>query len=216
MSTQEIDPVPLSVKRSLGLIILSTALVLIPSIITSKRINVSVPKPSIVLGRLEPTAEAKSIQDLLVDEPVDTPPVVAPETAPEPPQAVVVPEPTVTPPPVIEEPVAPPVQPEPTPPAITGSKLDWLAASDIPRRDWELADWLIKRESSWNPSAQNPRSTAFGLKQFLDSTWAGVGCTKAEAINNPVYQLNCGQKYVMARYGSWANANAFWLKNKWY
>lgn len=210
MSKQEIDP--LSVKRSLGLILLSTALVLIPSIITSKRITVKVPKPSIALGRLEPTAEATSIQDLIVDDPV-----IVPEPAIQPVQEPVVAEVIPTPPPV-EKPVTEAPKPivEQPKPAITGTKQEWLAASNIPRKDWELVDWLVSRESSWNPSAQNPRSTAFGLKQFLDGTWAGVGCTKAEAIGNPVYQLNCGQKYVMARYGSWQAANAFWRAHKWY
>lgn len=210
MSKQEIDP--LSVKRSLGLILLSTALVLIPSIITSKRITVKVPKPSIALGRLEPTAEATSIQDLIVDDPV-----IVPEPAIQPVQEPVVAEVIPTPPPV-QKPVTEAPKPivEQPKPAITGTKQEWLAASNIPRKDWELVDWLVSRESSWNPSAQNPRSTAFGLKQFLDGTWAGVGCTKAEAIGNPVYQLNCGQKYVMARYGSWQAANAFWRAHKWY
>lgn len=212
MSTEQTDLTPLSVKRSLGLILLSTALVLIPSIITSKRITVKVPKPSIALGRLEPTAEATSIQDLIVDDPV-----IVPEPAIQPVQEPVVAEVIPTPPPV-QKPVTEAPKPivEQPKPAITGTKQEWLAASNIPRKDWELVDWLVSRESSWNPSAQNPRSTAFGLKQFLDGTWAGVGCTKAEAIGNPVYQLNCGQKYVMARYGSWQAANAFWRAHKWY
>ena len=90
---------------------------------------------------------------------------------------------------------------------ITGNKQAWLSASTIPESDWALADWLITRESSWRPTAQNPSSTAYGLKQFLDSTWAGVGCVKS---SDPVYQLNCGQKYVTARYSTWANAKAYW------
>lgn len=208
MSKQEIEP--LSVQRSVGLILLSIAIVLLPSIITSKRISVEVKKPSVILGRLEPTAEATSIQDLIVDDPV-----IVPEPVIQPAQAVVEPEVIPTPPPVVQEPVEP-SKPVTEVPEVTGNKLEWLTASDIPRRDWDSADWLITRESSWRPNAQNPNSTAYGLKQFLDGTWAGVGCEKALAINNPVYQLNCGQKYVMARYGSWNNALAFWRANHWY
>lgn len=33
-------------------------------------------------------------------------------------------------------------------------------------------DAVIWRESNFDPSAKNPRSTASGLAQFLDSTWA--------------------------------------------
>lgn len=35
-------------------------------------------------------------------------------------------------------------------------------------------DWVIGRESGGNPNAQNPRSSAFGLGQFIDSTWADM------------------------------------------
>ena len=34
---------------------------------------------------------------------------------------------------------------------------------------------LWGKESGWNPNAQNPSSTAYGIAQFLDSTWAGTG-----------------------------------------
>ncbi|WP_348240207.1 transglycosylase SLT domain-containing protein, partial [Salmonella enterica] len=43
---------------------------------------------------------------------------------------------------------------------------------------WDALAWLIGKESSWNPKAQNPKSTAYGLFQFLDSTWASVGGRK--------------------------------------
>ena len=102
---------------------------------------------------------------------------------------------------------------EPKPVSVTGNKLEWLKASSIPQSEWALVDWLVTRESSWNPKAQNPKSTAYGLKHFLNSTWAGVGCVKS---SDPVYQLNCGHKYVMARYGSWQAAKAFWAAHHWY
>lgn len=35
--------------------------------------------------------------------------------------------------------------------------------------------YVLARESGGNPTAQNPRSTASGLWQFLDSTWANYG-----------------------------------------
>ncbi len=211
----EPDSAKSDIKKVTGYLLLSVALVILPSQLTSKRVEVKSPHVAITLGQLEPTADAASLQDLVKDTPV-----VVPEPAPEPPQAVVVPEVIPTPPPVVQEPVEPPVAPKPTPkdvPAnISGSKLEWLAASNIPRKDWDLADWLIRRESSWNPAAQNPNSSAFGLKQFLDGTWAGAGCSKAEAIGNPVYQLNCGQKYVIARYSGWQGAIEFWRVHHWY
>lgn len=161
MSKQEIDP--LSVKRSLGLILLSTALVLIPSIITSKRITVKVPKPSIALGRLEPTAEATSIQDLLVDKPVDEPqPEVIAQTAPEPPQAVVVPETTITPPPVEKPVTEAPVQPK-----MVGSG---SCEAEIYKYDWNhsVALAVARAESGLNPGSlnNNPRTKDYSVGCF--------------------------------------------------
>lgn len=212
MSIETTDPPadPLSAKKVIGFILLAVAIVILPSQLTSKHVEVKTPSVKITLGQLEPTANASSLQDLVVTP--ETPSQTAPEPVPEP----VVVETVQTPPPVEKPVVEPPVQPEPPKPAITGSKLDWLSASNIPRKDWDLADWLIRRESSWNPNAQNPNSTAFGLKQFLDSTWAGVGCSKSEAINNPVYQLNCGHQYVLNRYNSWEGAVNFWRVHHWY
>lgn len=35
--------------------------------------------------------------------------------------------------------------------------------------------YVVQRESGFNPTAENPTSTASGLYQFIDSTWAGFG-----------------------------------------
>lgn len=92
-----------------------------------------------------------------------------------------------------------------------GSCSDWMAQAGI--TDPATAYWLIMKESGCRPTAQNPTSTAYGVMQFLDSTWRGAGCVKT---SDPVQQMRCGQTYVMNRYGSWANAKAFWLTNRWY
>ena len=212
MSTQtiELEP-PLSVRRFLGLLLLSIALILSISTVTDKRITLDTSINSIKLKSIGTPVYAEAVPEILV-------PAKAPEpiSEPKPAEVVQVPPPVVEAPVVAPEPPKPVAKPKPVARPITGNKLSWLQASNIPEADWPEADWLIQKESSWRPNAQNPKSTAFGLKQFLDSTWAGVGCTKAEAIGNPVYQLNCGQKYVMARYGSWGEAKAFWSVNHWY
>ena len=48
-----------------------------------------------------------------------------------------------------------------------GSKDQWLAASNIPRDQWGYADWLVKKESGWNPNAVNRSNGACGLAQAL-------------------------------------------------
>ncbi len=68
---------------------------------------------------------------------------------------------------------------------------------------------LWGRESGWNPDAQNPSSTAYGIPQFLDSTWAGTGIAKT---SNGFRQIDAGLIYLDSRYGSpcggWAHSQA--------
>jgi len=68
---------------------------------------------------------------------------------------------------------------------------------------------LWGRESGWNPDAQNPTSTAYGIPQFLDSTWAGTGIAKT---SDPYLQIKAGLIYIESRYGSpcqaWAQSEA--------
>lgn len=78
---------------------------------------------------------------------------------------------------------------------------------------WAALDALIQKESSWNPNAQNPTSTAYGLFQFLNSTWSGVGAVKT---SDPGGQINAGLKYISQRYGTPSAAWAFHQRNNWY
>lgn len=87
----------------------------------------------------------------------------------------------------------------------------WAKQAGIPLPD--IAITIIDGESDCNPHAQNPRSTAYGIGQFLDSTWAGVGCVKT---SDPITQLKCMYKYVSARYGGWQGAYNHKVSKGWY
>ena len=78
---------------------------------------------------------------------------------------------------------------------------------------WGYFDDLIYRESSWRSTAQNPSSTAFGLAQFLDSTWALVDCEKT---TEPDEQIRCGVEYVKEVYGTPRKAIIHHNENNWY
>jgi hypothetical protein len=69
---------------------------------------------------------------------------------------------------------------------------------------------LWGKESGWNPNAQNSSSTAYGIPQFLDSTWAGTGIAKT---SNGYRQIDAGLIYIDSRYGSpcgaWAHSRAY-------
>lgn len=93
---------------------------------------------------------------------------------------------------------------------ISGNKYDWLRASGIPESEWWAVDSIVSRESSWNPNAVNPSSGACGLGQQLPcGKWAG-------AWNDPVAALKAQYGYVVARYGGYPQAVAFWNANHWY
>jgi hypothetical protein len=72
---------------------------------------------------------------------------------------------------------------------------------------------LWGKESGWNPDAQNPSSTAYGIPQFLDSTWAGTGIAKT---SDGYRQIDAGLIYINNRYGSPCGAWAHSQANNWY
>jgi len=81
--------------------------------------------------------------------------------------------------------------------------------------EWEALEKLVNGESSWNPKAKNPTSTAYGLFQFLNKTWGNYGFEKTD---DPIGQIEAGLTYIQKRYGSPSKALAFWKKQSphWY
>lgn len=107
---------------------------------------------------------------------------------------------------------APPVAPPPGPPKYTGggSPADWMAAAGIPEKDWGYVDYVVSRESGWNPNATNSSSGACGLVQALP-------CSKVPGNGyDPVDNLKWADGYAKGRYGSWAGAYNFWISNHWW
>lgn len=91
-----------------------------------------------------------------------------------------------------------------------GSSSDWLAAAGIPEGDWGYVDYIVSRESSWNPNATNASSGACGLVQAYP-------CSKVPGSGyDPVDNLSWANDYAVGRYGSWAEAHAFWTSNHWW
>ena len=83
---------------------------------------------------------------------------------------------------------------------------------------WEIDEWkclskLWHKESGFNPNAQNKKSTAYGVAQFLDSTWENYGFEKT---SSPEGQITAGISYIEQRYGSACNAWEFWSSKRWY
>lgn len=79
--------------------------------------------------------------------------------------------------------------------------------------EWAAAVPLIMQESGFKNTAQNPTSTAYGIFQFLNSTWAAYGVPKT---SNPQLQAVAGARYINARYGDPIGALAHERAFNWY
>ncbi len=102
------------------------------------------------------------------------------------------------------------IKPEYLPYTGGGTKTEWLAASGIAEEYWGYVDFMVTRESSWNPNAVNRSSGACGLAQALP-------CSKVPGNPfDPVNSLQWMNGYVNGRYGGWEGAYSFWQRNKWY
>jgi tape measure domain-containing protein len=95
----------------------------------------------------------------------------------------------------------------------------WAKAQGWPIKGgarWNALDYIITRESSWNPKAKNPSSTASGLGQFINST------SRAYMGGSPMSkypfdkQLAGVVKYTTDRYGGLVPAMNFWKKHHYY
>ena len=83
----------------------------------------------------------------------------------------------------------------------------------LPADEESMLAYIKDKESSGNPTAQNPSSSAYGHWGFLDSTWASVGCTKT---SDPEEQERCALLYMEQRYGGIEGAYYFHLANDYY
>jgi len=72
---------------------------------------------------------------------------------------------------------------------------------------------LIGKESSWNPKAENPVSTASGLGQLLDSTASSLGMNKSDSA---VSQLVATLSYISRRHSHPCGAWKHFQKKGWY
>lgn len=104
---------------------------------------------------------------------------------------------------------APALKPQPA----VADDMDFKSfAAEVSRQEYGWGDAQMKclrilwgKESAWNPKADNPTSTAFGIAQML-----------GETSTNPLVQIRNGLRYIEHRYNNPCNAWEFWLVNRWY
>ena len=95
-----------------------------------------------------------------------------------------------------------------------GTHTDWMAQAGISASDYGYVQYIIERESHWNPIAENRYSGAYGLCQALPGS--KMGSAGSDWRTNPITQLRWCNGYATGRYGSWAKAYEFWITNKWW
>lgn len=80
----------------------------------------------------------------------------------------------------------------------------------------EIAFWayIINRESSWNTTATNASSGAYGLPQSLPAE--KMASHGADWRTNPETQLRWMYDYMVQRYGGIRQTKAFWDTHNWY
>jgi hypothetical protein len=91
-----------------------------------------------------------------------------------------------------------------------GSPAEWMAAAGIAQGDWGFVDYIVSKESGWNPNAVNRSSGASGLVQALPCGKVPGNCF------DPVDNLRWASGYATGRYGSWEGAYNFWRSNHWW
>lgn len=97
---------------------------------------------------------------------------------------------------------------------IPSDKSSLLSAAGIQPSDHQYVDYIIQKESGWNPNARNASSGAYGLCQALPgSKMTSAG---ADWEVNPITQLKWCDGYAQSRYGGWANAYAAWQRQHWW
>ncbi|MGY1680088.1 aggregation-promoting factor C-terminal-like domain-containing protein [Geodermatophilus sp. SYSU D01176] len=98
-------------------------------------------------------------------------------------------------------------------PAPRGSFKDYAMSKVGSAEQFSCLEKLWGKESGWNPNAQNPTSTAYGIPQFLNSTWASTGIAKT---SDGYRQIDAGLIYIENRYGTPCDAWAHSQAKGWY
>ncbi|MFD7416129.1 lytic transglycosylase domain-containing protein [Kitasatospora purpeofusca] len=98
-------------------------------------------------------------------------------------------------------------------PSFSGSPRE-IAAQIVPAGQLQCFNNIVSRESSWNVTATNASSGAYGLVQALPgSKMASAG---SDWRTNPATQIKWGLDYMNSRYGSPCGAWSFWQSHHWY
>ncbi|GAA0483546.1 transglycosylase SLT domain-containing protein [Streptomyces stramineus] len=89
-----------------------------------------------------------------------------------------------------------------------------MARQMIPGDQFQCFSNIVNNESTWDYTATNPSSGAYGLVQSLPAS--KMSSAGADWRTNPATQIKWGLGYMNERYGSPCGAWSFWQANQWY
>lgn len=100
--------------------------------------------------------------------------------------------------------------------SVAGDKTSLMAAAGIAAGDYNYVNYIVSRESSWNPTVSGlppggPYKGAYGLCQA--NPGSKMSSAGADWESNPVTQLKWCSGYAKSRYGGWAQAYNYWSTN---
>lgn len=96
----------------------------------------------------------------------------------------------------------------------TIAEVQAMARQIVPADQFQCFSTIVERESSWNYTADNPTSDAYGLMQALPGS--KMSSAGADWATNPATQIKWGLGYMNDRYGSPCEAWTFWQANHYY
>lgn len=99
-------------------------------------------------------------------------------------------------------------------PVPKGDHMHWLEQAGMPRSWWSYVSAIINRESKWDPKANNPTSSAYGIPQALPGS--KMRSAGSDWRTNPITQLKWMKGYIKGRYGNAENAWNIRTKRGWY
>jgi hypothetical protein len=174
---------------------------------------------SVVLSAEATPDETESIQTDRVEARSFSPPIpvkmeyLETTTTTAPTTTTEAPPPPTTMPPTTTTTAAPP----PPPAEVSGAPAEWMAQAGIPPENYDEVDYIMDRESSWNPAARNGGG-CIGLGQNCPDAngeyWLDDACP--DWANEPVCQLVRFQDYAYGRYGGWDGAAAHSRAKGWW
>lgn len=96
-----------------------------------------------------------------------------------------------------------------------GKGQTWATLRGLNWSQRKAMNYIVSKESGWDPKAQNPRSTASGLPQMINSTARDM-LGGAPASRFGVFDQLDGMKKYVNKFGGWEGAEKFWKSHHYY